>query len=761
MQPPVVPPGEVNSSGTVHAERVCAGVRAERVMSVVLVTMLLGFGAVPEVMLLLKDDSASAVRIVAAVATVVALAYGLWLWSGRSVQDRNGRHHSIWVDRVAVGGLLGTGLTLELLVKDVSVISGLGNPCFGGILASMYAAGVRLRLRSDLLLVAVAVAGHVVALRDRPIAGVEGAVNILLICGAARLGAREIRRAGEAQDQAFAAAEFIEREDGVARVHDGLGLLRVAMRARPSTELLLAARATSKRTDQWMSGQSDDVVTMASGVYAMAAQFPDLPLEIHLDALTESEAVVVAAVDRAVHTLLTNVRMHSEADHVAIVGRSADTWTVTITDDGRGFNSGSPNPAGGIERIARAALHSVGAELTVTSAVGGGTTAVIAGLSRPRRVDTDCRSASWWSRRFTSWQDRPMQGQQRVLWISDLGQLFMLGLPSCFLLIGAGYLRRHVQVPDVALTVAIVGVICLSLLWVAGPRPPRLPALVLSIGAFACGASVVSMEGADAIVGDKVGILLMLSAAVMISGGRPKFWPVGMAAAVVTLLILSRVDVASGVVTAVVMVVGSIAAALIVRSLLRFAAETEVDIRRVSNVERRLAGEVLQRQISAIQGMSAAAVEGQTRRRDSETLLWQHPAAVARQAEAYLYPHRSWLPDLVELLQAHTALEPQQGSDLPLRFGFSQGNFGSGDTGLLANFVQECAAVARQHSGKPVTVRGAYLPPSWVITVLLPGTAAKDVEPMIDLRSAELARSGLSMTASAVHHSLVVAIRPS
>ena len=694
MQPPVVPPGEGKPSGTVHTERVCAGVRAERVMSIVLVTMLLGFGAVPEVALLLKGDTVRAVLIVAAVATVVALGYGLWLKSGRSVQDRDGRLHSIWVDRVAIGGLLGTGLTLELLVKDVSVISGLVNPGFGGILASMYAAGVRLRLRSNLLLVALAVAGHVVALQDRPIAGVEGAVNILLICGAARLGAREIRRAGETQDRAFAAAEFLEREEGVARVHDGLGLLHVAMRQQPSTELLLAAGATSKRTAQWMSGQSDDVVTMASGIYAMAAQFPDLPLEIHLADLAESEAVVVAAVDRAVHTLLTNVRMHSEADHVAIIGHSAaDTWTVTITDDGRGFTSGTPHLAGGIERIARAALHSVGAELTVTSTVGVGTTAVIAGLSGTRGVDADWRSASWWSHRFTSWQARPMQGRQRVLWISDLGQLFLLGLPSCFLLIGAGYLRRHVQVPDVALTLAVIGVICLSLLWVAGPHPPRLPALVLSIGAFACGASVVSMEGADAIVGDKAGILLMLSAAVMISGARPEFLPVGIAAAVVTLLILGRVDVASGVITAVVMVVGSIAAAMIVSSLLRFAAETEVDIQRVADVERRLAGEVVQRQIAAIQGISTAAVEGQTPRRDAETLAWKHPAAVARAAEAYLYPDRSWLPELVELLQAHTALKSQQGHDLELRFLASQNSLRSGDTAFLVNFVQECTAL--------------------------------------------------------------------
>lgn len=113
------------------------------------------------------------------------------------------------------------------------------------------------------------------------------------------------------------------------------------------------------------------------------AGFGDLGLEPSLFA-ADSQTVsgpVGDAVSSAVMALLHNVRVHAESSMVIVHAEAdgAGSWTVTVRDDGRGFDPQSVNYGVGIREqvIDQLAAHGVAVDLT--SSVGGGTRAVLTG----------------------------------------------------------------------------------------------------------------------------------------------------------------------------------------------------------------------------------------------------------------------------------------------------------------------------------------------------------------------------------------------
>jgi signal transduction histidine kinase len=86
---------------------------------------------------------------------------------------------------------------------------------------------------------------------------------------------------------------------------------------------------------------------------------------------------------RVARECLTNTIRHADADSVSLTVTQDDEFTtLTVRDDGRGFDQDRPSPDGHLGlRIMRDTVQVAGGTLTVTSRAGEGTT-VVAALDR-------------------------------------------------------------------------------------------------------------------------------------------------------------------------------------------------------------------------------------------------------------------------------------------------------------------------------------------------------------------------------------------
>ena len=98
---------------------------------------------------------------------------------------------------------------------------------------------------------------------------------------------------------------------------------------------------------------------------------------VELDQLPELVPTVKVALYRIVQESLNNVARHAEATEVRIVvNRHADQLCLTVVDDGKGFDTGRPSDHMG-QRIMAERAREIGADLTVCSSVGSGTTVTV------------------------------------------------------------------------------------------------------------------------------------------------------------------------------------------------------------------------------------------------------------------------------------------------------------------------------------------------------------------------------------------------
>ena len=97
-------------------------------------------------------------------------------------------------------------------------------------------------------------------------------------------------------------------------------------------------------------------------------------------------AEIETALYRIVQEALTNVVKHAHAEHVEIEIAEDDRLTVTVRDDGSGFDTGARNEGFGLVGM-RERMALVGGEISIDSAPGEGTT-VRATLPSRRREDS-------------------------------------------------------------------------------------------------------------------------------------------------------------------------------------------------------------------------------------------------------------------------------------------------------------------------------------------------------------------------------------
>ncbi|NUR73723.1 MAG: sensor histidine kinase [Hamadaea sp.] len=166
-----------------------------------------------------------------------------------------------------------------------------------------------------------------------------------------------------------AAGTELERDPARARGHVDLAV-RTARENLAESRALVAALAPaalhSASLDQAIRRQTERLAeeTGVAVAYAMSGDPAPLP--------TATEVVLLRAAQEA----LTNVRRHAEAAHVSVeLAYTADRVTLTVRDDGRGFDPGRHSGFGLDGMRARAAQ--VDGLLTVDSAPGRGCTTTL------------------------------------------------------------------------------------------------------------------------------------------------------------------------------------------------------------------------------------------------------------------------------------------------------------------------------------------------------------------------------------------------
>lgn len=223
----------------------------------------------------------------------------------------------------------------------------------------------------------------------------------LLLFGAvqALLSWRLARRLQASQDererllaQSLAASDH-ERRTIAADLHDGVvqDLVGVtysldalaADDTRHAHELTAAATSTRRSVRSLRSllveiyppnlGQ----VGLAAAVADLVAAGPsDVEVEIRIDPSTTLSEGTQEAVYRAIREALSNVRRHARATHAVVELAHAEPGhlTLTVTDDGTGFDPTAVEPGHVGLRLLADLAHSRGGTLTVDSAPGSGTT---------------------------------------------------------------------------------------------------------------------------------------------------------------------------------------------------------------------------------------------------------------------------------------------------------------------------------------------------------------------------------------------------
>lgn len=194
-----------------------------------------------------------------------------------------------------------------------------------------------------------------------------------------RLDAEVTELEGRAREHAAAAALDAEHTRQHRMLHDTVLQTLEAVSGdwhATDDQLRRLAEADATRLRRVIAGE-DTAVTLAAGLTELARLYRDLGLRVNMDlaTLTEpSDAAATVAVTAATREALQNVLKHAGPCRVAILTDAGpDSTTVTIRDDGAGFDP-SVTPEGfGLGESIRARMASVSGSTEVDSTPGRGT----------------------------------------------------------------------------------------------------------------------------------------------------------------------------------------------------------------------------------------------------------------------------------------------------------------------------------------------------------------------------------------------------
>lgn len=216
-------------------------------------------------------------------------------------------------------------------------------------------------------------------------------LTLIVLPVIARAGALYILRIARDADKArTAVADLAQREEtrrAQLAFHNGAALMRLL--ADPSIDpavrasLQPHAEAEAQRMRSYLrgeiapaSGDAAGFVSLASTVAGAAGQFSDLPVTLALELGREVRVrpALARAVERAVTSLLLNVRTHAEASEVVVHldGDDTDHWELSVHDDGKGFDAEAATLGVGLTEVVHGELarHEVRTELSSTPGTG-------------------------------------------------------------------------------------------------------------------------------------------------------------------------------------------------------------------------------------------------------------------------------------------------------------------------------------------------------------------------------------------------------
>jgi hypothetical protein len=657
----------------------------------------------------LRSDASTHAVVLAALSGGLCLAYGVWLWrvAAHAGAVRRREAISIWC-------LCGLGLSTEVVASS-GVSSGMTNAGFVVLAAGVYAAAGRLPWLVSIPGAVLVAVGHAFALSATPSQGRQGAVQLLLTGAMFALVASEVRRAGRDADQACLEVRRVEHEEGQARVHDGLALLRVVDRSGVVGEdLRSAVRASVDRARSGLETEPGPV-DLAGAVSAVVDQFPDLRVHNDVDGLgwvTSTDLVV--NVSRATHTLLANIREHANASQVRVVGTADEHgWSLVVSDDGRGFDEASTPRRDGLTRHSEDALRGVGAAMRVQSTPGVGTAVSIRG-SRPHATEGPAQGPAVW-RRLRRWVRPPARGLERALWISDLVQTGLLVTFLAPAATGFGQVSRVEHRPFLTALLVLTGALLLGVLWLLGPRAKVTLAVPTASLALAAGATATWIVPADAVQGSKLGVMIMAWSCLMLAVAVPDRRSLVLILSLVPFGVLASGFPAVGAVTTLWAGLGSLVAARIVGILTTLGLEADGDRRRAVILERGAVARLLL-------GQSIAVDERLRERGDVPSL--SHTSAAS--AEARAWPEHGDSESLGALIRA-TCENTRRARGVDLQTDQLDAVDPSDSGRAAARAVPELV-VALLHAGAaaPLRVRGAASTLGWQITLF--GTGSRPPE---------------------------------
>ncbi|WP_134002996.1 sensor histidine kinase [Kribbella sp. VKM Ac-2566] len=203
---------------------------------------------------------------------------------------------------------------------------------------------------------------------------------------AARATAAKLARENERRQQ----RDILHDPASMLRLLANLGALPQEQQAAVRRQALVMERRIRAFLAEGDRPTDGAPTTLAGNLQNAAAGFSDLDITVNADlaASAQLRPEVQRVLQDAVTTLLHNVRIHAEANHCVIHGEIEDsTWEVVVTDDGTGFDPDTTPRGYGLTHLVEAALRRVGADVTIWSSPGLGTSITIAGsLTRPDGV---------------------------------------------------------------------------------------------------------------------------------------------------------------------------------------------------------------------------------------------------------------------------------------------------------------------------------------------------------------------------------------
>lgn len=223
----------------------------------------------------------------------------------------------------------------------------------------------------------------------------SSACNVVLFGVAAAIGAGYLRRLGASFDELhhrmLTVTKRLELDRYLMQVHDASGVLRMLADEDTPASALPALRRQARKeslrlrayfTRDGAPAASESPATLSEVVRAATEDFIDLPLVVHT-ALAERVALgqePALLLQRAVATLLYNVRIHADARAVTVHADHEDhEWELTVHDDGVGFEPGPSVFGFGLQEQVFTALQSCGIGVRLVSRPGHGTLVTITG----------------------------------------------------------------------------------------------------------------------------------------------------------------------------------------------------------------------------------------------------------------------------------------------------------------------------------------------------------------------------------------------